>query len=306
MGHDRPTRIGVIDIGSNAIRCLIAEGRDFVHSKVLIEDRAALRLGHDAFLSGEISEEVRLQLLKVFIQWKILFLKYEVSHIRAVATSALRNSKNQKDICHQVLTTTGIKIEIINGDEEGRILRDILYHRLPHVAPKSLCMDIGGGSVEFSFEEKIFSLPIGTVRLLEKVSSKESEAFRLFLRPHLLRLKSELLHQKKPTALVGTGGNIKSLSRLANRLHLSQSRREFSSFAAHQMTEKLFALNFQERLVRLKLNRDRADVILPASCLVDETCRIFELTRVHAPQVGLKEGLLMDSFSHFSPQISSS
>tara|TARA_Y100001958_G_scaffold149634_1_gene132475 strand:+ start:2922 stop:3839 length:918 start_codon:yes stop_codon:yes gene_type:complete len=289
-------RVAVVDVGSNAIRCLIAEGRDFQHSRTLFEDRAPLRLGEDAFLYGEIQEVTRLKLLKAFIDWKLMFLDLGVEYVRIVATSALRNSKNRDQILNQVFEATGLQIDIIDGLEEGRLLRDVLYQRLPHVAPLSLCMDIGGGSVEFCFKDQIFSLPIGTVRLLEKVSSKSMEDFRLHLRPHLLRLKSTIDSHKPPLSLVGTGGNIKSLSRLANRLHLAKSRREFSNLAAQKISEKLFSLSFEERLERLKLNKDRADVILPASCLVDETCRIFGLSRIHAPQVGLKEGLLLNSF----------
>lgn len=291
-----PPRLAVIDIGSNAIRCLIAEGRDYTHSKILQEERVPLRLGHDAFLFGEIKPETQLEFLRTFVEWKLLFLKHEVTTVRAVATSALRNSKNRKSICAQVKKATGLEIEIISGKEEGRILRQVLLHRLPHVAPEALCMDVGGGSVEFSYQNHISSLPIGTVRLLEKVASKNEEDFRLYLRPYLLRLKSEMNLRKFPRSIIATGGNIKSLSRLAHRLHYAPSKTEFSFDAARKMTNKLFSLTFQERQRRLKLSKDRADVILPASCLVDEACRIFELHRVHAPQVGLKEGLLLDCF----------
>ena len=285
------SKIAIIDVGSNAIRCLVADES----GRIEFEDRVPLRLGQDVFLRGELNEKTRLELLKIFIDWKIVFLHFDVAQIRAVATSALRNSKNQKQIINQVRAVTGIKIEIISGHEEGRLLKEILFHHLPKLAPKSLCMDIGGGSVEYSYGSQILSLPLGTVRLLEKVPLKDEEGFRLYFRPFLLKLKHQLHLPRAPQALIGTGGNFKSLSRLAHRLHLSPSKYEFSRTALQTMTQRLFNLNFQERQSRLKLGKDRADVILPASVLVDETCRIFELSRVHAPPVGLKEGILLDT-----------
>lgn len=292
-------RMAVIDIGSNAIRCLVAQGSSYDHARILFEERIPLRLGEDAFLSGCISEKSRLKLLKVFIDWKLKFLDMDVSFVRAVATSALRNSKNKKEVIAAVFKATGILIESISGQEEGLLLKNILHYRLPHLTPQSLSMDIGGGSVEYSFGSVIKSLPLGTVRMLEEIPSRSEGDFRLFFRPQLLRLKNSLENQPNMNYLLGTGGNMKSLSRLAHRLHLTSSKREFSEPALAKIVRKLFSMNFEERQRLLKLSQDRADVILPAACLVDETCRIFGLSRILAPQVGLKEALLLDSFSRF-------
>ncbi len=291
-------RIAIIDIGSNAIRCLVAEGKSFDRHQILFKERVSLRFGKDVFHSGNIRPDSQLKLIKILVEWRSLFSKMRVQKVRAVATAALRDSKNGRELAQEIKQACGIKIEIISGVEEGQILRDMVHYGLPNFAPKSLCMDIGGGSVEFSYQNKVESLPIGAVRVLESVTSVDEESIRLSLRPYLLKLRNSwnISSHEKAQFMIATGGNAKSLARLAKRLRLSKSKKEFSQTAIQKTIERLFSLSFKERCDQLKLSSDRADVVLPAACLVDETCRIFEISRVFAPQVGLKEGLLLDSF----------
>ena len=172
-------KLAAIDIGSNAARLLITEvitdeGKVPVFNKLNLI-RVPLRLGFDVFESGLISKQRTGMLMQTMKAFKHLINAYEVKHVKACATSAMRDAKNANDIIRKVKLETDIAIEVISGDmEAGLVFENHIAETLDN-DHSYMYMDVGGGSTELSF----FSNGVLIFKLMDKKS-----LFQLL--PHML------------------------------------------------------------------------------------------------------------------------
>ncbi len=285
-------RYAAIDIGTNAVRLLIEEVRiskDLMSrslDKVLLL-RYPLRLGFDVFSLGEVSkqkEEKLRQLMKAFRQ---LIKVYDVAAYRACATSAMRDSANGKQIIKKLKKDTTLDIEIINGQEEAALI----YNN--HSACFSdrgnyVYVDVGGGSTEVNLLSggKLvysFSYDIGTIRML---SNKVKKASWQRMNRDLSRLTSKL----KTVNIIGSGGNIYKLYRLAKKKDKKRQRLAVSTL--EELYNELKPLTPQERQEKYSLKEDRADVIVPAAEIFLKVAKIVKADYIHVPVVGLVDGII--------------
>lgn len=226
-----------IDIGSNAVRLLIKcvneENAPELMSKVQLI-RIPLRLGEDAFTMGVISAEKEKKLIRLMKAYKQLMKIYDVVDYRACATSAMRDARNGKDIARQIARKTGIRVDIIDGQEEAHIVYDNHIEQLFASGQNYLYVDVGGGSTEINLIsngelKNSRSYNIGTVRMLSgMVKEEEKEA----LRTDLIGLAAEYA----PTSIIGSGGNINKLFRLADKKDkrlLSYPSNRYVKFTKH-------------------------------------------------------------------------
>lgn len=298
-----PVRLASIDIGSNAIRLFVGQQNKSGRVTVLADTRASVRLGKDAFSAGYIRPITLGELERALTHFRELCEYWNVRQIRAVGTSALRDSSNSKRVIAQLRRRTGIDVKLINGQREASLLHKAVSHALDIRGKDALLIDMGGGSLEVVLSRKgrlvtKQSLPLGTVRLLSKVSRKHQyEDIAKWVRTPLYRLRLSLLgRQQKPMELmVGTGGNLRALGKLCYRLGLSRSRNRFHRDHLEILSQRLFLLNLSDRMKRFQLRKDRADVILPAAVVTLEMMRIFEVNEIVVPNVGLKNGLFWDA-----------
>ena len=205
-----------IDIGSNAVRLLIKSIDPEVESPAFNKEqllRVPLRLGEDTFSKGEISERKGKKLHRLIKAYRQLMKIYEVKNYRACATSAVRDAANGKELIKSISRKTGIRIEIINGEEEARLIYDNHIEEILDKNTNYIYVDVGGGSTEISLisEGKLKnsrSYNIGTVRLLEGTVKKNTTArFRRDL-AKFATLYPEL-------RFMGSGVKINKLFRLA-------------------------------------------------------------------------------------------
>src|SRR4051812_33015782 len=165
------TTLGAIDAGSNAIRMVVAE----LGASELIRveaERVPVRLGHGAFTTGELDDKTIDQAVAAFVHFRERFDHHHVTMYRAVATSAVRNASNRDVLLHRLYHEAGIELEVIEGEEEARLIRKAVMHAVgPTAPPPRAILDLGGGSLEVNLrsgaEWLAYSLPVGTVRLLE-------------------------------------------------------------------------------------------------------------------------------------------
>lgn len=207
-----------IDIGSNAIRLLVKKERDNCQvgqkplTKVLLL-RIPLRLGFDVFACGEIPDIKVNKLVRAIKAFGQLMKVYEVSKFRACATSAMRDAKNGKAVIKQVFKHTGIKIEIIDGQEEAALVYNNHIECMEDRSGNYIYVDVGGGSTEVNLltnGELVFSKSynIGTVRILSRADKPETW--------QQLRNDMVYISGKYPDInIIGSGGNINKLYRLA-------------------------------------------------------------------------------------------
>lgn len=293
--------LSAIDIGSNAIRMLIAEESQG-QIRILKKFRDPVRLGHDSFTEGEIKEKTMQQVFKSFHNFSEQNKKFKVEKCRAVATSAIREAKNRQEFVKKVFQNFDIKIEVIDGIEEARLIHEAVANQVDLKDKKVILIDVGGGSVEVTFSDcgsmrMTRSFPLGTVRLLERLKKRKLQESHLsvligeFIEP-LVAYLNEITAKHKLDFAVGTGGNLESMRKLKTEL-LKKNVASFVLFPELvDLSEKLKEYSYDERVQKLNLRPDRADVILPALMLVKTILRQASIDKIFIPGVGLRDGLL--------------
>ncbi len=290
-----------IDIGSNAIRMVIAE-HSHTGLHMVQKYRFPIRLGADVFSQGKISGKNLKQSARTFKKFKDLIDSLGVSKIRAVGTSALRDAKNQKSFIELVERKSQIKIEVIDGVEEARIIHNAVRREIDLENKTTLLIDVGGGSVELTFSENGMmsstqSFPFGTVRTLELLKRKNlvEKDLHLILADYLSPL-SHFIHSqvsgRQVSFAIGTGGNLESIGKLKSEFMASPLRTMVSSSELSLIIDRLMKLSIKERIEKLKMRPDRADVIVPAALVVSTVLRQSNIEKLMIPHVGLKEGLI--------------
>ncbi|WP_303012802.1 Ppx/GppA family phosphatase [uncultured Bacteroides sp.] len=291
MINMKKVNYAAIDIGSNAVRLLIKcvneENAPELMSKVQLI-RVPLRLGEDAFTTGVISAEKEKKLVRLMKAYKQLMKIYDVVNYRACATSAMRDAKNGEAIARQIAKKTGIRVEIIGGQEEAHIVYDNHIEQLFASGQNYLYVDVGGGSTEINLIsngelKSSRSYNIGTVRMLSgMVKEEEKEALRTDL--------AGLATEYAPIHIIGSGGNINKLFRLADKKDKKTSSLPVESL--RKIHETLKELPLEQRIKQYKLKPDRADVIVPAAEIFLEVATHSQSTEIIVPTIGLSDGII--------------
>lgn len=282
-------KFAAVDIGSNAIRFQVStvlEHQETALFKKLEYVRFPLRLGHDVFATGRISAQSQVKFKKLMRAYKLLLELYEVQDYMFCATSAVREAENGQDLVNEVFEEFGIAIHIIDGNREAELINRAIHSYLTDKT--YLHIDVGGGSTELNLytggkKIKTRSFKIGSVRVLEHYDSPIMwEDMEKWIRE---QVKKEY---GKVTA-VGTGGNISKIFELA-RLKPGKT---MSLNRIRELRKTIEALSLEDRIYRLQMNPDRADVIVPASDIYIKVMEWAHASSILVPDVGLKDGMMI-------------
>jgi exopolyphosphatase/guanosine-5'-triphosphate,3'-diphosphate pyrophosphatase len=285
-------KLGAIDVGSNAIRVLIAEVKKplgvWQYSKIAYL-RLPVRLGDDVFEKGSISDakiERFLDGMKIF---KAMLSFYKVDSYRAVATSAMRDSNNSKRIQSRVFKETGITLDVISGKEEAELVY-LTFQLMHNIKTNYLLVDVGGGSTEITlFQDNQIhaakSFQIGSVRMLKnKVKPEEWDKMRDWIATEIA--------PHNPQRIFGSGGTINSVHKVLE----NSSKDPVTIHQLDSLVKTLEGLSLEERLIRFPIKEDRADVIVPAMQIYTFVLNSMNLTEVFVPKMGLSDGVLLDLY----------
>lgn len=282
-----------IDIGTNAGRLMIGKviidnGNETVQQIQLV--RAPLRLGEDVFESGKISNEKLKKFIYTLKSFKLLAKAYGINEIAGVATSAMREASNRESILKKIYEKTKLNIEVIDGDREAELIfKSFNINELNSVLP-ILFIDVGGGSTELTiFNEQVGkiskSFSIGTIRSLKnKVDNKVWDQIDSWL------LKNSISSQE--ITAIGTGGNINKISQLARKRYLEP----INIGELSETYDYLNAMTISERIENLRMNPDRADVIIPATEIYIRIMKMAQIENIIVPKMGLTEGLILEQY----------
>lgn len=282
-------KIAAIDIGSNAARMQISSvltNKKTISFKKVEYVRFALRLGMDVFNTGKISSGSEARIKKLLQAYQLLMELHEVDAYMICATSAMREAENGENIVERIKNELGMEIHLIEGEKEAELINNVIVVVLE--SDKTyLHIDVGGGSTELNIykgQQKIAakSFKIGSVRLLEH---KEA--------PDVWKKMQVWVKENVPTHVevtaVGTGGNISKLfNMIANKKDNKATLRD-----VEKMKNYIEKFSLEDRINKLQLNADRADVIVPASDIYISVMKWAGSTEIMVPDLGLKDGILL-------------
>jgi exopolyphosphatase/guanosine-5'-triphosphate,3'-diphosphate pyrophosphatase len=297
-----PLRLGAIDVGSNAIRFLAAEVADDGSQRLLESERLAVRLGGDVFTKlRALSPETMDAGVAALSRIRRRIDDLGIVNYRAVATSAVRESRNGGEFVERVRRESGIHLETISGSEESHLVWLAVRGRVPLGPSRWLMMDLGGGSVEVSVVDRdgilwTESHTLGSVRLLQAFEEEEaSKDYQELLEryAHSLKVPSAVA-EWNPVGAIATGGNIEALADLAGVSRGADGVSVLSVEDLRRVMNKLSRLKVEDRVKKLGLREDRADVIVPAAVVYERVAELSGAREILVPRVGLKEGILLD------------
>lgn len=296
-----PLRVACVDMGSNAIRFLAAEFANEHDYVTLQSNRVPIRLGHGVYLSGRLDRGAMDAAVQALAEFRAEMDTLGIRHYRAVATSAVRESRNGDQFVARVADETGIRLEPISGSEEARLVHLAVAETIPLGNRRWLLADLGGGSVEVSLVDQngtfwSESHTMGSVRLLEELTESGTDPgrFRRLLEEYIsvLRVPSAVA-AGQIAGYIATGGNIESLAKLAG----SRDEDGVSHLALSDLRsiiERLARMSYHQRVQELGLKEDRADVVLPAALVYAQLADLCGVDEILVPHVGVKEGVLLD------------
>ncbi len=292
-------KLAGIDIGSNAIRLLVAnvitekKGKNPSFKKSALV-RVPIRLGTDSFIKGKISEENKNRMLKAMEAFKLLMEVHGVEKYYACATSAMRDASNGNDVVTEILDKTSIKINIIDGKKEAAIIFSTDLSNVIESDKSYLYVDVGGGSTEFTVfsNGKIInskSFKIGTVRLMNYT---KDEANLIWCEIENW-IKDNTKNLRK-LSLIGSGGNINRIFKLSGR----QFGKPLSLIYMKAHYQFLKKMTYEERISELDLNPDRADVIIPATKIYLNAMKWSGAKKIYVPKIGLADGIVKSLYNN--------
>jgi len=298
-----PVYIAAIDAGSNAIRVAICAATSATDITPLVRERVPVRLGHNTFIRGELDPETVDQAVAAFARFRTLFDQYQVAHYRAVSTSAVRNAKNRETLLHRLYHDTQIELEVIDGEEEASIVRRAVLSTFPPDQGPSVIVDLGGGSLEVtnrdSDEWHTASMRIGTVRLMEtfgltgSISPDEAKMMRRYV-ASLLHSAVPLAELEPGTMAAACGGNAEELASLFGYRDEALGMLVLTAEQLEAALPKLLKYEVEKRMNKFGVRQDRAEVMGVAALVFATVMEVLKLERMVVPQVGIREGLLLE------------
>ena len=289
MKRFKMKKLAAIDIGSNAVRLLIAntyiENKNLTYKKISLI-RLPVRLGNDVFSTGKISQKTISNLMESVKTFRSIMKIHNVSKYIAVATSAMRDAKNAKQILDNIYKETKLKVHVISGDLEAAYILKLFKNKLKSINKNYLFIDVGGGSTEITLliNGKIIvseSFRLGTLRLMNSSDKNMLKNFSKFIKTKTKKIKNIIV--------IGTGGNANKILKISNIL--PNEIIKLSSLL--DLFKKVKKYTIIERIVKLKLNPDRADVIEPALKIYINALEFSNSNKFMVPRIGLADALIL-------------
>jgi len=287
-------KFAAIDVGSNAVRLLIQESVETEDNgpyfRKISLTRVPIRLGEDVFSDGVIGDKKARQLVKAMKAFRLLMEVNEVEVFRAVATSAMREADNGDEVNDQILNQAKFRLEIISGKEEAQLIFDNFHTAKLDAKQTYLYVDVGGGSTEVTLikknkRQKSESFKLGSVRLLnDKVKEEHWQDMKAWVK--------KLVKGEDDVIIIATGGNI-------NRIY-KESKASFGEMMElselKKILEKIESFSIEDRIRKLKLKPDRADVIVPAGKIYRAVAKAAGAKELMVPKVGLSDGIVYNLY----------
>ncbi|HYA16913.1 MAG TPA: Ppx/GppA phosphatase family protein [Bryobacteraceae bacterium] len=301
-------RYAAIDIGSNSLRMEAAEVTGSGAPKILASERQVTRLGASVFRGGRISLDAIENVCGILTSMAALYRRLEVSAVRAVATAAVRDASNQDEFIARTSAALGVKVEIISGQEEARLIQLGVRSRWPHPRASFLIIDIGGGSAEIILSEseriaQTFSKPLGALRLTEMFlrgdPPREAELHRMH----------EFIEEKIGSAVrrvgdapisrvIGTSATASAVVCAVNRIprmkREESDRQRATTPEIRRLYRDLVTMTLGERQKVTGIGPRRAEIIVPGTAVLLRLLEAFRKPALFYSAAGVRDGIIAD------------
>jgi exopolyphosphatase / guanosine-5'-triphosphate,3'-diphosphate pyrophosphatase len=300
-------RYAVIDVGTNSVKFHIGEKGPDAAWRTIVDRAEVTRLGERLADTGEISRDAMERTVTAIAGMVAEAQRDGVSETAAVGTMGMRTARNSDAFIALVERRAGVRIEVISGEEEGRLAYLAVKAGLGLGDGSLVVFDTGGGSTQFTFGhgsvvDERFSLDVGAVRHTERfglagvVSTEQLRGALDAIAKDLARLDSA----RSPDALVGMGGAVTNITAVmlglarydadvvqGARLDRAEVERQIELYRSHSIDDR-------RRIVGLQ--RERADVILAGACIVRTVMTKLGKDSLRVSDHGLRHGLLVERF----------
>jgi exopolyphosphatase/guanosine-5'-triphosphate,3'-diphosphate pyrophosphatase len=306
LSPDLNPRLAAIDIGTNSIRLIVAEGLRDGKYRILDDEKEATRLGKNLSSTGRLDPqavEASIQALRRMTQ---IVAGYQVRETRAIATCAVREAVDGPDFCRRVQEEVGLSIEVVSAGDEARLALYGVLRAFDIEGKNVAVVDIGGGSTEIVLAsnkliEAIYNTPLGAVRMTElygggQALTNEDAVKQLEGVDRLLRK-----HTRKPlfvpSMLIGSGGTFTSLAAMVmaakGQSDLPVRGYQVTRAEVRHLWDRIRKLAPKARRTVPGLSPDRADIIVAGLAVIDAVMRRFHVNVVHVHAGGVRDGLLL-------------
>lgn len=299
-------RVAAIDIGSNSIRCIIAEASKEGKYRILDDEKATVRLGERLAMTGIISDEASNRAIEAIRRFQKLVTGLHVEAVEAVATSAVRTAANGPELIATLSRELGHEIRVISGEEEAELTAASALANFDMYGKRYAMVDIGGGSVEIitaygNHVEEFYSLELGAVVMTDRFLKSDPIAGNELgkLQRHIRECLKRTFTGKRMSveSLIGSGGTLTALGCMAMQMrkdnYVSIHGYEVLRSDVVHLLAMLTHKDLKGRRTIPGLNPDRADIIVAGVVVIDELMRYFEANRLLVNERGIREGILI-------------
>ena len=302
-------RIAAIDIGTNSIHMIVVRVRPDLSFEIIDREKEMVRLGAGGLDGRSLTPTAITAALQTLAKFSRLAASHKVDEIVATATSATREADNGGDFIAEVDRQTGIRVRVISGTEEARLIHLAAGYGVDIGGTPAVVIDIGGGSVEVTLGTATHltqaqSFKLGVIRLTERFvrSDPLSDRDQRRLVKHINKAAGAYLDQVAGRGferVIGTSGTILSLGALA----LSEEEgvppeelrnRRVPAKAIRRLRKRLTGVDLEARLHMPGLDPRRADIAVAGSVLLDTILRRIGADELTLCDLALREGLVLD------------
>lgn len=302
-------RAAFFDIGTNTIHMLVVEIRKDLRCRILEHEKDNTRLGDGSFRTHNLRKDTMHRGVEVIDRFYKIAKKRRVAHTVAVATSAVRDAENGRQFAAAVYRKTGIRIRIISGDEESRLIFLGALSDIPAKEKRMLVIDVGGGSMELivgreKSRDFLESFPLGVARLTDLFLKKDPPSPKELkkLERHIEKTLKKAAKKIKKLGFkkaVGTSGTIINLGSMIYEMEEKQplyplNHYEFSKKGLRKVHDKITSMGLRERLKFPGLDAKRSDLIVAGSTLMLMLMKLLKFKKITLSDGGIREGMIVD------------
>jgi exopolyphosphatase/guanosine-5'-triphosphate,3'-diphosphate pyrophosphatase len=307
--------VGFVDIGTNSIRLLVVRINPNFSYTIISQEKEVVRLGEEEFKDNLLRQEAMERAIFVCGKFVDLAKTYGATEIIAVGTSAIREAKNKEDFLQKLLDETGLKVKVISGEEEARLIWLGVSSGVNIGEEKAIFIDLGGGSTEICIGNQyqsfyVNSLKLGAIRLTTQfigegwtgpVEIDTYEQIKQYACSKAQVVKAKVQEYGVRLAW-GSSGTVINLAEIANKL-FKKNNNENGLALLNKNLKKLApilcSLSLEERKKLPAINPYRADIIIAGAAIMEALLEDLGLEKIDVSRRELKDGLLVDYLSHF-------